>query len=1233
MNSVAKSSQSTNLFGDDQDDFEEALMEIDFEPRSGQNDQTDSKAPGVSATPTTPHKRKHSEVESEPLEDEIDIDHSALANIRRKTDKNDIYGASTFGDWGEYMARKRAKLQIQNKDLLETGSGIFKGIEIYVNGRTNPSVQDLRELIVTHGGIFHAYLVNKSLVTHIIAQNLTPAKVKEYQRMKVVRPEWITESIKAGELLPWTDFKLLMNDRVEVGQGKRIAQTTLPVVTSQVPRTSVAPERKEYEPEVVDGIQDPIYMTDPVTFEQAARIPSYALHKSNQAAQRLMAKPGWKEDHTASSGTKFINSYYEHSRLHHLSMWKAELKDLVAKARERFEEGADSQGGDSENVDIKPPMGHGVSMKGAELVKTWELPTPTKKGKETRTPVMERIYMHCDFDAFFVSVGLLDRPELRGKPVVVCHSQGSGEGAASTSEIASSSYEARDAGIRNGMSLGQARQMCPEVTTLPYEFEKYKEISLKFYTILLSFADEIQAVSVDEALLDVSHAVANLKVVTVAEDPDASNKDFARLLAEMIRARVLEVVKCNVSIGIAENLLLARIASRRAKPAGIYHLHTTDASSFLAPMPLDMIWGVGYSNKKKAEEKLDIKTIGDIQLHTKGALIRVFGPAMGEKLWKAAQGLDDTKLQPDQKRKSVSAEINFGIRFENNEQAEQFMRKLGAEVSARLKAIDMKGRLLTLKVMKRHPEAPVEAPKFMGHGICETFSKSGPISDPKDRGPTSHPEVIGEAAWTLLQSLKFDPTELRGLGLQVTRLEGGASSAVDDKWEAGQQKLEFKAGLDQRVKSPSDADGSLMDTTLNLLAEYRSMDESTIDPEVLESLPADIREEVLGQLRNGAASTSNSVVEGTLPPQSTLTTKVELVGDPSISTPPRTPQKSNAQNFPKTEKQPLPIIPRPNIPDVSHITRQLRPKAKPNISPLKSSIFTRQREALKATREEIVSLGIDPEVFFNLPEDLQREQLIHERNKRRAVTGSASKFGMKVGFGSTSVGKGKNVRFGFGMERSPSVGLPKRSDFKLVARFPEKVPLYLARPTNGAKTPAVRPRQPVPPASKGKEREIIVIDDEGEMTETARPPPKPEKQVQISEIGDIQAHVKRWVVTCYRQSSMPANTDINGLKTWLVKCMELPGTESGIEKVVVVLKWWRELLRRHWGREETEKNHAAIVQGASVISMDDSESKKEEAVVTAKANVGIAWWEAFQECKEAVDVVSRRRFGGKVSLR
>ena len=323
-------------------------------------------------------------------------------------------------------------------------------------------------MIVEHGGVFHAYLTKKSLVwvrfattqsgstnrpasTHIIATNLTPAKVKEFARMNVVRPAWIVESVNAGYLLPWKEFKLVTAERADAAQGRRTGQTLLRPF--QVPQTPL-PNTSQVEDEPrgsVSPIKDPLYTTDPVTMEQAARVPSYALNKSNTAAQRLMARPGWKEENTAVSGAKFIDKYYENSRLHHLSMWKAELKDLVSKARERHENGDELSPETPEAAPITKPMGHGVSMKGAELLRKWEARSLSKKGKETGDSNVQQIYMHCDFDSFFVAAGLLYRPELRSKPVVVCHSQGTGEGLASTSEIASSSYEARAAGIHNGM--------------------------------------------------------------------------------------------------------------------------------------------------------------------------------------------------------------------------------------------------------------------------------------------------------------------------------------------------------------------------------------------------------------------------------------------------------------------------------------------------------------------------------------------------------------------------------------------------------------------------------------------------------------------------------------------------------------------------------------------------------------------------------------------------------------
>ena len=204
----------------------------------------------------------------------------------------------------------------------------------------------------------------------------------------------------------------------------------------------------EPEPSGSEWAPRPLYVTDPGTEEDAARVPKYAAHCSNETAERVMANPQWRAAHT-SIAPDFIEGYYKNSRLHHLSTWKAELKELVAEAQERAENnaldalpeddgGAASSGAQTKSMDE-------LSMRGGGFV----LRSPSRaKGKQKD---VERVIMHCDFDCFFVSAGLVSRPQLRGKPAVVCHSQGDQGGASSTSEIASASYEARAFGIKNGM--------------------------------------------------------------------------------------------------------------------------------------------------------------------------------------------------------------------------------------------------------------------------------------------------------------------------------------------------------------------------------------------------------------------------------------------------------------------------------------------------------------------------------------------------------------------------------------------------------------------------------------------------------------------------------------------------------------------------------------------------------------------------------------------------------------
>lgn len=241
--------------------------------------------------------------------------------------------------------------------------------------------------------------------------------------------------------------------------------------------------------------------TDPNPNKPSADIrvtPEYAAHESNPVAQRLMANPDWRAAHT-SVAPGFIEGFYKNSRMHHLSMWKSELKKLVKEAGERAgvgegeEEGGETgeagedpmkdrrevsdgtrKGGDGGgSISIRGALLPGSASKGKGKEKAFdEYPPPTlispipninspMASKKHRVERVERVIMHCDFDCFFVAAGLTKRPELKGKPVVVCHSQsrgasgGGGGGVSgeecSTSEIASASYEARAYGIKNGM--------------------------------------------------------------------------------------------------------------------------------------------------------------------------------------------------------------------------------------------------------------------------------------------------------------------------------------------------------------------------------------------------------------------------------------------------------------------------------------------------------------------------------------------------------------------------------------------------------------------------------------------------------------------------------------------------------------------------------------------------------------------------------------------------------------
>nr|XP_021491677.1 DNA repair protein REV1 isoform X4 [Meriones unguiculatus] len=321
----------------------------------------------------------------------------------------------------------------------------------------------------------------------------------------------------------------------------------------------------------------------------------------------------------------------------------------------------------------------------------------------------------------------------------------------SKAEIASCNYEARQVGIKNGMYFGHAKQLCPNLQAVPYDFHAYREVAQAMYETLASYTHNIEAVSCDEALVDITDILAETKLT-----PD----EFAAAL----RTEIKDKTKCAASIGIGSNILLARMATRKAKPDGQYHLQPDEVDDFIRGQLVTHLPGVGRSMESKLVS-LGIKTCGDLQCMTMAKLQKEFGPKTGQMLYRFCRGLDDRPVRPEKERKSVSAEINYGIRFSQPKEAEAFLLSLSEEIQRRLEAASTKGKRLTLKVMVRKPGAPVETAKFGGHGICDNVARTVTLDQATDSA-----KVIGKAILNMFHTMKLNISDMRGVGIQVNQL-------------------------------------------------------------------------------------------------------------------------------------------------------------------------------------------------------------------------------------------------------------------------------------------------------------------------------------------------------------------------------------------------------------------------------------------------------------------------------
>ncbi len=295
---------------------------------------------------------------------------------------------------------------------------------------------------------------------------------------------------------------------------------------------------------------------------------------------------------------------------------------------------------------------------------------------------MPRTILHLDLDAFYCSVEEIQNPDLIGKPFAV------GGKPNERGVVASCSYAARAMGVRSAMPMSRALQLCRELLVIPGRHKLYGEYSESVMEKLRDLTPLVEQISIDEAFLDISD---------IREDP-------VRLALDL-QADIRVDLQLPSSIGIASNKLVAKIATEVGKkssrrknepPFGFTIVLAGDEAKFLAPLPADMLWGVGPKTFARLTE-LGIYTIGDIAAWPEKELINLFGEN-GRDLWHHAQGIDNRPIVTEYETKSVSQETTYNVDVRDEKTLEKTLREQSKDVARQLRKNDLAGKTVKLKI-------------------------------------------------------------------------------------------------------------------------------------------------------------------------------------------------------------------------------------------------------------------------------------------------------------------------------------------------------------------------------------------------------------------------------------------------------------------------------------------------------------------------------------------------------
>ena len=365
--------------------------------------------------------------------------------------------------------------------------------------------------------------------------------------------------------------------------------------------------------------------------------------------------------------------------------------------------------------------------------------------------------LHIDMDAFYASVEELDNPWLKGKCVIV-------GGTSNRGVVSAASYAARKFGVHSAMPIFQAKQKCPQGIFIPPRMNRYKEISKKIMALLREFTPLVEAVSIDEAYLDISDSTL------LHGGPED--------IALQIKHRIKDTVNLTCSIGVAPIKFLAKIASDMDKPDGLTVILPDDVPGFIDTLPIQKVPGVGKKTFRQLET-MGITKLGDVNKYPEKTLLDRLGK-FGKRLMELAAGNDRSQVTPYSQHKSVSSERTLSEDTRDKSLLKRYLLKQAEEVAGHLRKSGCRGKTITIKLK---------------HSDFKQVTRSITIA-----APTQSSKKIFQHAASLLDDYKT-PKKLRLIGVGVSNLISNEMPVQMDLFERHNERGDGWTKVDQTLEN------------------------------------------------------------------------------------------------------------------------------------------------------------------------------------------------------------------------------------------------------------------------------------------------------------------------------------------------------------------------------------------------------------------------------------------------